>query len=225
MRDFDWKGARLAFQKALDLDPASLDSRDLYNFYFLVPQGRLDEAIEEAEQELPRDPLSAWLHFRLGYRFMLKRDFERATAQLAKSLELDPKYCPSYWTLATVYFQKGMLDEAVLACEKHSEISGRGPWGLGTRGFAYGRAGRTSEARKLLRELHDLSRTRYVAPSSFAQVHFGLGSNDVGFEFLKKAAEDRDGTIIHIAVDPFYDFIRPDPRYSGLLRKMNLASD
>lgn len=222
LRDYDWKGAEKAFRRALELDPTSLDSRDLYNFYFLVAQGRLDEALAKAERELPRDPLSAWLHFRLGYRHLMMRNLDRAESHLRKTLELDPDYCAGYYIQGTAFFLKEKFDEAVQSYEKHTELCGRDPWGLGTLGYAYARTGRVSEARKILRELQKLARIRYVAPSSFAKVYFGLGNNDRGFEFLEKAVEDRDPTIIHIAPDPFFDFIRPDPRFRKLLGKMNL---
>lgn len=224
LRDYDWKGAEKAYLRGIELDPASLDSRDLYNFYFLVAQGRLDEALAKAERELPRDPLSAWLHFRLGYRHLMMRNFKRAESHLRKTLEIDPEYCAGYYIQGTAYFLQDKLDEAVQSYERHTKLCRRDPWGLGTLGFAYAKTGRVSEARKILLELQNLTRTRYVAPSSLAKVYFGLGDHDRGFEFLEKAVEERDSTIIHIKPDPFFDFVRPDPRFDRILGKMNLCT-
>jgi hypothetical protein len=47
---------------------------------------------------------------------------------------------------------------------------------------------------------------------------------DKAFEWLGKAYEDRSigSTFVTIKVDPIYDPLRSDPRFTDLLRRMNL---
>ena len=222
MRDFNWEGARDSFQQALELDPGSTESQDLYDFFFLLPRGNLEIPFEHAKQAISRNPLSAWLYFRLGYRLFLHRDFERAEASVRKSLELDPNCYSSYWVRAHILCQKGEYDEAVRSSEMLCSHTSRGPWGFGLLGYSYAKSGQISETRKILKKLQAISKSRYLPPSSFAPLYFGLGDNDSGFECLHRSIEERDFSLIHLAIDPFWDFIRADPRYSGLLQKMKL---
>lgn len=222
MRDFNWEDARNSFRRAFEIDPESVDSRDLYNFFFLLPRGNLDSPFESAKREISRNPLSPWLYLRLAYRYFLKRDFERSEASIRKALELDSDCYPLYWLMANILFQKGNYDEAVQASERHCLHAARGPWAMGYLGYACAKAGRVREALKILEKLTVIYKSRYVPPSSFAPLYFGLEDNDLGFDWLYKGLEERDFTLIHLAVDPFWDFIRPDPRFDGLLQKMNL---
>jgi len=54
----DWAGAARAFHHALERSPGSSSVHHLYSFWWLQPQGRLEEAIEENARALELDPLS-----------------------------------------------------------------------------------------------------------------------------------------------------------------------
>jgi hypothetical protein len=62
-----------------------------------------------------------------------------------------------------------------------------------------------------------------VPPSSIAGVHIGLGETDAAFEWLDRAIDARDPLIMPIKSFPYLDPLRRDPRFTALLRKMNLA--
>ena len=55
--DFHWQGAEREFHRALELDPKSEDVREYYAVFYLVPMGRLDEAVAASQQALALDPL------------------------------------------------------------------------------------------------------------------------------------------------------------------------
>jgi len=82
--------------------------------------------------------------------------------------------------------------------------------------------GRISEAQSILEELQERAKKGYVSPISFAHIYFGLGETDRGFEWLEKAVEEHDGSMLHFHVTPYFDVLRSHPRYPALLRKMNL---
>lgn len=50
----------------------------------------------------------------------------------------------------------------------------------------------------------------------------GLDDKDQTFEWLQKAYEERDGLLPTLEFGPWYDSLRSDPRYTELLKKMNL---
>ena len=68
----------------------------------------------------------------------------------------------------------------------------------------------------------ELSKQVYVPASSFAWVYMGLGEKDKAFESLQKSYDERSIGMRAIKVDPMYDPLRSDPRFTDLLRRMNL---
>ncbi len=81
---------------------------------------------------------------------------------------------------------------------------------------------RRKEAKRLLAELEEMSRTTSVPPLAFAFAYIGLG-DDRMFDWLNKAIDARDPEVTHLPSMPFYDGIRDDPRFEVLLARMNLA--
>lgn len=62
----------------------------------------------------------------------------------------------------------------------------------------------------------------YVPPCCFAWIHLGLREIDAAFEWLNRAVDECDQLMMPIKTYGFLDPIRSDPRFSVLLRKMNL---
>ncbi len=93
---------------------------------------------------------------------------------------------------------------------------------LGGLGHAYAVSGKRAEAQKVLAELKDLSKRRYVAPFDVALVYAGLGDKAQALEWLGKAYEDHSQWFVWIKVDPRFDTLRGEPRFQDLLRRMGL---
>jgi hypothetical protein len=89
--------------------------------------------------------------------------------------------------------------------------------------MALGQLGRRTEARAALAELDMIERERYVPQLSRAQIHLGVGDKDAAFECLDRAVQDREVHILDLPCKPIWDGLRPDPRFTGLLRAMRLA--
>ena len=84
-------------------------------------------------------------------------------------------------------------------------------------------SGRRDEARKILDQLTALSKQRYVSAKNVAIVYAALGENDKAFEWLEKSSQERallSG--LSMKTFPGFDPLRSDPRFSDLLRRMNL---
>ena len=97
------------------------------------------------------------------------------------------------------------------------------PYGLGPLGHAYAVAGKRDEALNVLKELETFSQNGFPVSYYIALVHFGLEEREQVFEWLEKALEERDWKMAHfLSVDPLWDQLRPDPRFSELLKKMKL---
>jgi TolB-like protein/Flp pilus assembly protein TadD len=219
--DFDWKAAGREFGRALELDPESEDVLIWYDFYYLDPLTRVDEAVAAFLKAAEMDPLSPILQSRLGYNYLLKREWDRAIEHCRNALELDPKSW-AHMLLAACSFHMGRHDDAIRAIETLAQITERSAFALGGLGWVYARTGRTGEALTLLEELRARARKQYVPSWSFAAIHLGLGEMDTAFDWFEKAVDEREPLMLHFHVHPNYDPVRAHPRYAPLLRKMNL---
>ena len=220
--DYNWPDIERELAGALELDPASSLVRMLYAVSWLMPQGRLREAIVELERALEWDPLSYQVQFWLAIMIGLSRDYDRLIEQCRLLIELEPAVPVGHWQLMSGLRGKGMLDESVAAQRKAVELSGDAPIMVGWLGLMLGMSGRADEARGILARLEAMARTRYVPPSMFALTYLGLRDVDRAFEWLDRAVDARDQVMMPIKSYMFFDPIRTDPRFHALLRKMNL---
>ena len=165
--EYDWKGAEREFRRALELDPKSEDVWADYDYYYLVPMRRLDEAVAASRKALELDPLSPFLQWRLGYRYYLMRQWDRAIEQFRNALELDPHYYCGAHVLSVLPTSRREALTRRFELAKGRAAYGAAAHCLGILGFAYALAGRIGEAQKLLEELQDLAQKTYVPPSSF----------------------------------------------------------
>ena len=76
------------------------------------------------------------------------------------------------------------------------------------------------EARKLLEELAERSKRRYISLYPIALGRIGLGEVDQAIASLEQAYTDRDQWVLYLKVDPHMDSLRSDPRFQDLLRRV-----
>jgi hypothetical protein len=116
----------------------------------------------------------------------------------------------------------GRFDDSVAALRRAAELSDDFPLVLGWLGLALGLARRAAEARAVLEQLRGIAAERFVLPTSFAWVHFGLGDIDEAFSWMETAANHNDEWLHPLKVYPFLEPIRSDPRFHDLMRNLNV---
>jgi eukaryotic-like serine/threonine-protein kinase len=221
--DWDRSGADREFQRAIELNPNDAEIRSWHGIA-LVHVGRLSEAVTEERRAQELEPTVPHITRGLGAALFYARQYDQSIEQEKKVLELDPNYYLALNDLGLVYVAKSMYPEAIAELEKAAAVSGNGATALASLACAYAVQGNKAQAQKLLDQLIELSKKKYVQPRLLARIYAGLGDKDKTFEYLEKSYEDRSietgfGTI---NVDPQFDFLRSDPRYNDLLRRMNL---
>ena len=218
--DWNWSGAEQSFRRAIELNPSYAPVR-IWHASYLVCTGRTEDAVAEAARARELDPLSLIVMTQVGWILHYARRYDEAIQHYLRVLETDPNYLWALWQLGQACTYKSRFDEAIRTLEKAAALSGRSPSILGM--LAYGAAGRTAEARKLVTELTELSKRRYVPPAPVAWGHFGLGESDQGFAWMEKACQERSNAIAYLAASPVLDRFRSDPRYRDLLRRIGLG--
>ena len=137
------------------------------------------------------------------------------------TLEMDPNFANAHFFLGFAYFMEPTLGNAVAEFQKALAIEQGGSRYLTALGIAYAAAGNRSEASKILDELQDLAKLRYVPPDSRAYILSFMGAKkEELFEAYERVYEDRFQNICYLKVNPLCDPYRSDPRFQALLEKM-----
>jgi len=69
-----------------------------------------------------------------------------------------------------------------------------------------------------------LARKRYVPRYLFASIYNKLGRKEETFEWLEKAYADHSFRMVYLKVNPWWDRLRSDPRFTDLLHRLHLGS-
>jgi TolB-like protein/Tfp pilus assembly protein PilF len=219
--EWDWLDVEKEFKRAIELNPNYAIAHQWYAEY-LAFVGRGDEAVAEIKIAQELDPLSLIINTEAARIYYFNRKFDLAIKQFQRTLDMDQNFPPAHSFLSLAYVQKGMCENAIQEVKKALELlKNRTAHELGALGTAYGFCGMKEEAYKVLNELLELSKNKYVSPTSFALMYVALGENDKALEWLEKAVKEKS-VRTGIVTDPRFDSIRSYPRFKALLRRMNL---
>jgi tetratricopeptide (TPR) repeat protein len=174
----------------------------------------------KSSQEL--DPLSLIISVAIGWAFYMARQYDDAIEQFRRTVELDPNYPVTYWILGLVLRKMGRYEMAIAEGEKGVKLSGGSPLMNAALAQTLAAAGRRKEAIRILDELKELAKQKYVAPHFFAGIHAGLGEEDRAMEYLEKSYEEHSHWLMYLHMDPSMDGLRSHPRFQDLLRCVGL---
>jgi serine/threonine-protein kinase len=213
--DWDWAAADVSFRKALELEPGSVDALRFTSIQ-AATLGRWSEAIELANKSIERDPLRPNSYSYLGLVLLaVNRDTEAASAY-RKALELDPDGSFRHSAIGRALLLQGKAEAALQEMEQEPEEG----WRLVGLSLVYHALGRRSESDAALEAL----KSKYAGEFAYqvAQVHAFRGEDDLAFEWLERAYDQRDGGISDIKADRLMRGLADDPRYKAFLRKLKL---
>jgi TolB-like protein/tetratricopeptide (TPR) repeat protein len=220
--EWDLEAAERHYRRALELRPGYAAAHHLYG-QMLVTVTRFDEAREHLRTARGLDPFSPWNDIDDCATLHFERRFDRAIEECGRALARSPGNFIVRWVEGSAFLARGEPDRAVAALEATIEPSGRNLNFLAHLGLAYGQAGRREDARRILRELQDLSKVRYVSPVQLAFAHLGLGERDQAFRLLDRAVDERTPVLAAMwSGDPMFDGFRGDARYEQIRARLRV---
>ena len=221
--DWDWSGAEREYKRAIELNPSYATGHQWYGELLLV-LGRKQEVLREMSRAQQLDPLSPVINGERGamlFRATGREDL--ALQELRKALEIDPSFPHAHWQIGLVHLRKGELAEAGEEFQKAEALAPGVTMYKGGLAHVYAREGRTTEARRLLDDLKELSKTRYVSGLDLASIYIGLGEKEQAFTYLEKAYQQHDPRLIlWLTSRPEFEALRSDPRMKDLVRRVGL---
>lgn len=220
--DWDWAGAENEFRRTFELNPNYSIARQWYAME-LAALGRHEEAVQETERGLQIDPLSLSINATSSLLLYFVRQYDEGLNQGLATVDMDPNFFASHFASALALEQKGQLEKAITEFKASVNLSGRWPLFLAGYGHACAAAGNRGEALKVIAELRDISLRKYVSSFAVAAVYAGLRDKDLALSWLEKAYDERGTWMIFLNVHPYFDFLRNEPRFQQLLRKIGLS--
>jgi serine/threonine-protein kinase len=122
------------------------------------------------------------------------------------------------WTLE----QQGKFDDAISEITISTRLTDF-PQVIAALAHAQAMAGRRNEADRLLQDLVELSKRRYVSPYDVATVYAANSDTENALAFLEKACDGRSGWLpLWMRVDPKLDGIRGQERFSAILKRVGI---
>jgi len=218
--DWKWPEAEKEFKEAIRLKDNYASAHQWYANY-LAAQGRFNEAIQETKrtQELDRTSLIINAHFGLINYFA--HHFDQAIADCNKTIALDPTFYVARRYLGLSYAQNKMYPEALAEFDKAIAGSGGSPLMRAEYANTLALKGDTARAQSELNDLIALSKQKYVSAYHIATVYAGLKDKDHAFEWLEKGFQEHADWMVFLNVDPRFDDLHSDPRFTDLQRRMN----
>lgn len=218
--EYRWNEAREHFLRARELTE-TLNVRINYIYWYLIPQRRLQEALAECDFLLESDPLLLVGHCARASVLAAMGKFEDAATSCLRALESHPNFILGLRTLLHVRGCQRRGEDALKLGQQIWNLRGGDPFGLEALAAGKAVAGDREGALRLTEELLRTPSGENCA-NRIAMVHAALGDKEQAIYWQNKAIAIRDCRTLWMRTVPWFDLIRSDPRYAGMLSAMHL---
>jgi TolB-like protein/Tfp pilus assembly protein PilF len=220
-REWEWEASESEFRRALELNPSSAEAH-FHLSILLSHVGRPDEALGEAERAVVLDPRDPLKHIALGWVHWWAGRHEKALERFRAVLAVEPDHPMAQFNVGMVLNAQGRHDEALAAIRRARELAPGLAFIRGAEAQALAGSGQIQQARAILAELEHEYEAGAQSPTGVAEIHLALGDKEQALAWLEKAYRERDLLLANIAVEPWWDPLRDDPRFIDILRRMRL---
>jgi serine/threonine-protein kinase len=224
LHTWEYQTAEAEYKKAIALDPTYPTGHQWYG-EMLMHLARNDSAIAELQRAVSLDPLAPIPHDAYGYALSVAGRYGEAVEQISRAEELAPEIGLTRELLGDTYLKMGQTGKAVSELEEAARMNRETLLTQGKLCHAYGFAGRTADARRLLKVIE----AREGEPESrvpLAVCHIGLGERAAALDAMDAAVKNREISLLtsySMLLDKVWDPIRGDPRWGGIVRAAGLG--
>ncbi len=215
----NWKGGQADMERALALNPSDVITLSAFANDVLLPVGQLAQAVAVARKSTVLDPLDAGSWGVLGLTLYYAGQIDEGRNALTRALEISPDYEWAAWQLGIADLLAGQPARALARYKLLSLDWAR----FSGAALALHDLGRVEESRQSLDAL--MSSQAENAAYQVAEIYASRGDKDRAFAWLERADAQRDTGLRYVKSDPLLRTLHGDPRYTALLKKMNLPVD
>jgi serine/threonine protein kinase/tetratricopeptide (TPR) repeat protein len=222
--EWDWSGAEKYYRRAIELNPNYPTAHQWYS-EFLTSMGRFDEAFTEIQIAQELDPLSPIIYLARALVLYYARQYDQALEFCQRALELDPNFGGAYYWSSVIHSQKQNYEEFLSERRKFLTYEGVNPEQIEEFDKIleiYKTSGTEDAARFAVNLYEKASEFENVLPDNFILPYSVLRNKEQLINTLERCYQERYQPIVVLKVDPRLDFIRSEPRFKALLKKVGL---
>jgi eukaryotic-like serine/threonine-protein kinase len=216
--DRDWAAAEQSFGKALQLNPGYATAHQ-WRGEFLAALGRFEEAFSSFKRAEELDPLALMPQAIHGWTAYIAGRYEEAINLCEAVLARDPGFRPARMYRAWTRMEQNRLDEAEREVTSILQASSSPGVPVATLGRIEARRGNRIAAHNAIERLRALP---YQPSFDIAKVHAELREREEALRWLEKAETEQNSAVLYIKVDRSFSWLRGDPRFDALLKKLRL---
>ncbi len=221
--EWDWGGAEAEYKRTLQLNPNSAVAHMSYSSLLQI-LGRPRESLEEERAARMLDPLSANTLSYSAMNSYFRREYDKGLAQAREAQSLYPGISAFHTYLSNFYTAQGqdkLSAEEILLDE---ESGGATPERLAALKAANESAGTRGLRLKRI-ELNKKAAGKESSNAYDVAIDYAaVGNTDEALVWLERAFQVRDSKMPLIGVEPIFDGLRSNRRFTQLLRQMGLPA-
>jgi TolB-like protein/DNA-binding winged helix-turn-helix (wHTH) protein/tetratricopeptide (TPR) repeat protein len=227
--EWNWREGESEVKAAITINPSSSLAHRWYS-YFLFETGRVNEAIDEDMRAVQFDPVNVSTMLSLAWRLQRVGRYEEAVRQAKSAAEIAPASPLPHLTLAQNYEAVGDVGRAAAEFERALVLRNDPRLlqvfrrNLPQSGFRQAKlvTEREDNLAQITR-LQERERSgKYVSPAAYAERYARLGNKDDAYRRLLEAFRDRSSLMIELGFRNDFDFMRSDPRFKDLVRRVGV---
>ncbi len=210
---------RKRLKRAIALKPNSPEAHQFYADY-LISTKKMDEASAEIERARDLDPLSRIPDTVAAYHLFVSRLFEQAIEHCRRLLSTEPGFLLQLHLWRSLH-QENLLSEAFVECKNlfgvylSREVAD-------AMDSVYTGLGYPAAMKVGAQKLAEISTHQYVSPYLIATLFAQAEDDEETLRWLEKAYDERDQRVYITGIDPGWDRMRSNPRFTALVRKVGL---
>ena len=178
--------------------------------------------IEEELRARENDPLSTIVETDICQLLSSLGREDEAIRHAQRALELDPGFPLAHLYLAEAYAGKKNYPEAIIEARKALDLSADPAWAQSMLARMYALTGQIDKGQEILHAMLETANQREDLAICLARVYAALGKREAAFAWLERAYRNHEGGLILLHVDPEFQTIRQDPRFTGLVGRIGL---
>jgi TolB-like protein/Tfp pilus assembly protein PilF len=217
--EWNWPAAEREFRRGIEVAPDDWLPHGFYGFA-LGAMGRYDDALRELHRAFELDPLNPLQPVWIGEVYAKRRDYVRARQCYQRVIDLAPGAWVGYFDRGSLSSLEGNWPAAIGDLEKSASLTDN-PMVKGILGATYAQAGRKTDALKVLAELQETSKHRFVSPFFFMCIYGALGNQQQTIRYADEAYQGRC-TFLTGLRDPGWDKARSQPGFQALEKNIGL---
>ena len=176
--------------------------------------GRFEGAIRILERARGLDPLSAVIHYCLGFAWYFWGKNDRAIAQFREAIELEPTYTAAIFYLVLCQVASRDAEGGLQILDRLDPKLADASDMIGARAYVLGVLGRGDEARAAIRKLEERSKNEYVSWEWFGYGYMGLGDADAVIALLERTPVIAIVARMRLERDPVFAPLRAHAKFA-----------